>query len=48
MNMNKYIVKISTLVAVAMMPLATNAQQTLTLEQAIALLMRVYDNPNVA
>ena len=31
--MNKYIVKISTLVAVAMMPLATNAQQTLTLEQ---------------
>lgn len=33
MNMNKYIVKISTLVAMALVPVAMNAQQTLTLEQ---------------
>ena len=33
MNMNKYIVKISTLVAMALMSVAMNAQQTLTLEQ---------------
>ena len=31
--MNKYIVKISTLVAMALVPVAMNAQQTLTLEQ---------------
>lgn len=33
MNMNKYIVRISTLVALALMPVVTDAQQTLTLEQ---------------
>ena len=33
MNMNKYIVKISTLVAMALAPVAMNAQQTLTLER---------------
>ncbi len=31
--MNKYFVKISTLVAMALVPVAMNAQQTLTLEQ---------------
>ena len=33
MNMNKYIVRISTLVALALMPVVTDAQQTWTLEQ---------------
>ena len=33
MNMNKYIVRISTLVALALIPVVTDAQQTLTLEQ---------------
>ena len=33
MNMNKYIVKISTLVAMTLTPMAMSAQQTLTLEQ---------------